>query len=134
MTMYLLKVTNKNTRKRRSIFSFFNSKDIRTTSMASFWYLCCWLFTAFTTFSSVWQLFLVFEFEQVHVPWVLFYLIVDWLYFFIFGKRLRGVQSRFIKAYAWRYNVRDLLHHTLYHCRKVILNRRFWFILRSLEA
>lgn len=134
MTMYLLKVTNKNTRKRRSIFSFFNSKDIRTTSMASFWYLCCWLFTAFTTFSSVWQLFLVFEFEQVHVPWVLFYLIVDWLYFFIFGKRLRGVQSRFIKAYPWRYNVRDLLHHTLYQCRKVILNWRFWFILRSLEA
>ena len=42
-----------------------NHKDIKTTSMTSFWCLYCWLLTYFTPFSSV----SIVDFEQVNVSW-----------------------------------------------------------------
>ena len=54
--IYLLKVNNRNSRKRCEI-----------CSMKSFWCFYCWLWTYFTFFSTV----SIVDFEQENVSWVL---------------------------------------------------------------
>ena len=64
--IYLLKVDNRNTR--INVWNMFkvNDKDIRTTSMSSFWCLHYLLWTYFTPFTCVSTI----EFEQVNNSWV----------------------------------------------------------------
>ena len=51
--IYLFKVSNRNTRKKMWNMFKVNNKNIRTTSVTSFWCFFCWLLTYFTPFPSV---------------------------------------------------------------------------------
>ena len=50
---YLLKVSNRNIGEKMWNMFKFNSKNARTRPLTSFYCFCCWLWTCFTTFSSV---------------------------------------------------------------------------------
>ena len=58
---FMLKVNNKNARKVWNMFKV-NNEDT-TTPMASFWCLCCWLWSSFTPFLNV----SIINFEQANV-------------------------------------------------------------------
>ena len=51
--IYMLNVNNGNIRARYESMLKVNNKDTRMTPMMSFWCLCYWLWTYFTTFCSV---------------------------------------------------------------------------------
>ena len=61
---YLFKVNNRN---RKTLWDMFkdNNKDIRTTSVTSFWCIYCWSWTCFGPFCS----FSIVDFEQVIAWW-----------------------------------------------------------------
>ena len=63
--IYLLKVSNRKTRKKEWNMFTVNNKNTRPTSMTSFWCFYCWFWTYLVPFSSA----SIIDFEQVNISW-----------------------------------------------------------------